>query len=67
MAEEMVRDVDASGPWPGKSVTNISEAKVFWKMEPEDQDTCCGSRTAANPHSLCRTTSPRTFPRLSSR
>jgi peptide-methionine (S)-S-oxide reductase len=37
-AEEMVRDVDASGHWPGKTVTNISEAVVFWEMEPDDQD-----------------------------
>lgn len=30
VAEEMVRDVDASGHWPGKPVTKISEATVFW-------------------------------------
>jgi peptide-methionine (S)-S-oxide reductase len=34
----MIRDVDASGHWPGKTVTNISEAGVFWEMGPEDQD-----------------------------
>jgi peptide-methionine (S)-S-oxide reductase len=38
VAEEMIRDVDASGHWPGKTVTNISEAAVFWEMGPEDQD-----------------------------
>jgi peptide-methionine (S)-S-oxide reductase len=38
LAEEMIRDVDASGHWPGKTVTRISEAGVFWEMEPEDQD-----------------------------
>jgi peptide-methionine (S)-S-oxide reductase len=37
-AEEMIRDVDASGHWPGKTVTNISEAEMFWEMEPADQD-----------------------------
>lgn len=37
-AEEMIRDVDASGHWPGKTVTNISDAGVFWEMGPEDQD-----------------------------
>ena len=37
-AEEMIRDVDASGHWPGKTVTNVSEAEVFWEMGPEDQD-----------------------------
>ncbi len=24
--------------WPGRTVTNISEAEVFWDMGPEDQD-----------------------------
>ena len=38
VAEEMIRDVDASGHWLGKTVTNISEAAMFWEMEPEDQD-----------------------------
>jgi len=37
-AEEMVRDVDASGHWLGKTVTKISEASAFWEMGPEDQD-----------------------------
>lgn len=38
VAEEMIRDVDASGHWPGKTVTRISKANVFWEMGPEDQD-----------------------------
>jgi peptide-methionine (S)-S-oxide reductase len=38
VAEEMIRDVDASGHWPGKTVTKISEVAVFWEMGPEDQD-----------------------------
>ena len=37
-AEEMIRDVDASGHWPGRTVTMVSEAGVFWEMGPEDQD-----------------------------
>jgi peptide-methionine (S)-S-oxide reductase len=37
-AEEMIRDVDASAHWLGKTVTKISEASVFWAMGPEDQD-----------------------------
>jgi peptide-methionine (S)-S-oxide reductase len=37
-AQEMIRDVDASHHWPGRTVTTISEAMVFWEMEPEDQD-----------------------------
>jgi peptide-methionine (S)-S-oxide reductase len=38
LAEEMVRDVDASGHWPGKTVTKVAEASVFREMGPEDQD-----------------------------
>ena len=38
VAEEMIRDVDASGHWLGQTVTKVSEASVFWEMEPEDQD-----------------------------
>jgi hypothetical protein len=38
VAEEMIRDVDASNHWLGKTVTEVSEAVVFWEMAPEDQD-----------------------------
>lgn len=38
VAEEMIRDVDASAHWHGKTVTKISKAVVFWDMGPEDQD-----------------------------
>jgi peptide-methionine (S)-S-oxide reductase len=38
VAEEMIGDVDASGHWPGKTVTQMSEAAVFWELGPEDQD-----------------------------
>ena len=38
VAEETIRDVDASGHWPGKIVTKISEAGHFWEAETEDQD-----------------------------
>jgi peptide-methionine (S)-S-oxide reductase len=38
VAEEMIRDVAASGHWPGKPVTGISDAAVFWEMAAEDQD-----------------------------
>jgi peptide-methionine (S)-S-oxide reductase len=38
VAEQLIRDVDASRHWPGKTVTNLSEAAVFWEMAPEDQD-----------------------------
>ena len=38
VAEEMIRDVDASGHWLGRTVTRISDATVFWEMGPADQD-----------------------------
>ena len=38
VAEETIRDVDASGHWPGKTVTNVSEAGRFLEDKAEDQD-----------------------------
>ena len=38
VAEETIVDVDASGHWPGKVVTEVSEAGTFWDAVPEDQD-----------------------------
>ncbi|MBZ2209541.1 peptide-methionine (S)-S-oxide reductase MsrA [Massilia soli] len=38
MAENTVRDVDASGLWPGKVVTEIAAAGPFWEAEPEHQN-----------------------------
>jgi peptide-methionine (S)-S-oxide reductase len=38
VAEQIIRDVDASGHWPGQTVTAVSEVGVFWAMGPEDQD-----------------------------
>ncbi len=37
VAEETIPDVDASGHWPGKVVTEITEAGPFWEAEAEDQ------------------------------
>jgi len=37
-AEATIPDVDASGHWPGKVVTEISEAGPFWEAIPEDQN-----------------------------
>src|SRR6266498_2957972 len=31
-------DVDASGLWPGKVVTEVTPAGPFWEAEPEHQD-----------------------------
>ena len=38
IAEDTVADVDASGLWPGKTVTEIAPAGDFWEAEPEHQD-----------------------------
>ncbi|RON17211.1 peptide-methionine (S)-S-oxide reductase [Pseudomonas brassicacearum] len=38
IAEDTVADVDASGLWPGKAVTEIAPAGPFWQAEPEHQD-----------------------------
>jgi peptide-methionine (S)-S-oxide reductase len=37
-AERTIADVNASGLWPGKVVTEIREAGDFWEAEPEHQD-----------------------------
>jgi peptide-methionine (S)-S-oxide reductase len=39
--EEALRtigDVDASGLWPGRAVTEVEPARDFWEAEPEHQD-----------------------------
>jgi len=38
VAEDTIADVDASGLWPGKVVTEVSPAGPFWQAEPEHQD-----------------------------
>jgi peptide-methionine (S)-S-oxide reductase len=37
-AEDTIADVDASGLWPGKVVTEVGVAGDFWEAEPEHQD-----------------------------
>ena len=37
-AEDTIRDVDASGLWPGKVVTEVEPAGEFWEAEAEHQD-----------------------------
>ena len=37
-AERTIADVDASGRWPGKVVTEVKEVGDFWEAEPEHQD-----------------------------
>ncbi len=38
VAEDTVADVDASGIWPGKAVTEVTPAGDFWEAEPEHQN-----------------------------
>ena len=38
VARETIADVDASGLWPGKVVTEVVPAGPFWEAEPEHQD-----------------------------
>jgi len=38
VAEDTIADVDASGLWPGKVVTEVAPAGDFWEAEPEHQD-----------------------------
>lgn len=38
IAEDTIADVDASGLWPGKVVTEVEAAGPFWQAEPEHQD-----------------------------
>jgi peptide-methionine (S)-S-oxide reductase len=37
-AVNTIADVDASGIWPGKVVTEVEPASDFWLAEPEHQD-----------------------------
>ncbi|QRM36064.1 peptide-methionine (S)-S-oxide reductase MsrA [Microvirga sp. VF16] len=38
VAEDTIADVDASGLWPDKVVTELEPAGDFWEAEPEHQD-----------------------------
>ena len=38
VAEDTIADVEASGLWPGKVVTDVTPAGPFWEAEPEHQD-----------------------------
>lgn len=38
VAEDTIADVNDSGLWPGKVVTEIAAAGPFWEAEPEHQD-----------------------------
>jgi peptide-methionine (S)-S-oxide reductase len=38
IAEGTIADVEASGLWPGKVVTEVAPVGPFWEAEPEHQD-----------------------------
>ncbi len=38
IAEDTIADVDASGLWPAKVVTEVEAVGDFWEAEPEHQD-----------------------------
>ena len=38
VARDTIADVEASGLWPGKVVTEVEPAGDFWEAEPEHQD-----------------------------
>ncbi|MDX5350525.1 MAG: peptide-methionine (S)-S-oxide reductase MsrA, partial [Paracoccaceae bacterium] len=38
VAEEAIADVNASGVWPGRVVTELEPVGDFWEAEPEHQD-----------------------------
>ena len=38
IAEATIADINASGVWPGKVVTEVAPVGDFWEAEPEHQD-----------------------------
>ena len=38
VAKDTIEDVNTSGLWPGKVVTEVAPAGDFWEAEPEHQD-----------------------------
>lgn len=38
IADDTIADLDASGIWPGKVVTEVEPVGDFWQAEPEHQD-----------------------------
>ena len=38
VALDTIADVDASGQWPGRVVTEVAPAGPFWEAEPEHRD-----------------------------
>jgi len=38
IADDTIADVEASGLWPGRVVTDVTPVGPFWEAEPEHQD-----------------------------
>ena len=38
VAQDTIADVNASGLWPGKVITEVEPVSDFWQAEPEHQD-----------------------------
>jgi peptide-methionine (S)-S-oxide reductase len=38
IANATIKDIETSGLWPGKVVTEVTPAGTFWEAEPEHQD-----------------------------
>ncbi len=38
VAEQTIADIDGAGRWPGKVVTEVTQARPFWEAEPDHQD-----------------------------
>lgn len=67
VAEEIIRDVDASGHWLGKTVTRISPAGVFWEDGSEHQNYLKRFPDVFRAPFLGKQTAPRTRVRRSDR
>ncbi len=51
-AIDTIQDVEASGLWPGKVVTEVAPVGAFWQAEPEHQDYLRAAPWAATPATL---------------
>ena len=38
VARQTIAEIDASGRWPGKVITEVTPAGLFWEAEPEHQN-----------------------------
>jgi peptide-methionine (S)-S-oxide reductase len=59
VAEDTIADVEASGLWPGKAVTELSPAGDFWRRSPSTRITWNAIRTATPATSSARSGSCR--------